>query len=79
MNLTKKQFSQLFEEQGFNVQKTMPVENMPLLYKFKFFRHYNHKNFNEKKEREEGYLLSQVGRIIQMLLIFSQVSFAISM
>ena len=69
MNLRHGELKQFFEEGGFIVKKIRPVENMPLFYKFKFFRANSHKQFNESLGRKEGYLLSPLGRMLQGLLI----------
>jgi len=69
LNLKKNEFRRLFEENGFVVEKMYPVENMPILYKFKFFRSKNHKIFNENIARKEGYLLSRFGNILQGVLM----------
>jgi len=69
MNLTKKEFASLFEENGFDVLNIYPVENMPILYKFRFFRFKSHKNFNENISRSEGYRLSFIGKILQKFLM----------
>ena len=67
LNLKKKEFVNLFEKQGFEVMKVFSVENMPILYKFKFFRANSHKIFNENKARSEGYKLSFLGNLIQKI------------
>tara|TARA_B100001057_G_C22866175_1_gene956561 strand:- start:1055 stop:1849 length:795 start_codon:yes stop_codon:yes gene_type:complete len=69
MNLTKKEFINLFKNAGFLIDSVSSVENMPILYKFKFFRAYSHKNFNENKARAEGYQLSWLGKIFQKSLM----------
>lgn len=69
MNLKQKEFAKLFSDEGFEIKKIIPVENMPLLYKFKFFRAKAHKEFNEKLGRRDGYLLSPIGSLIQKTLI----------
>lgn len=69
MNLTRREFTSSFTRNGFEVEKVIPVENMPILYKFSFFRTKTHKEFNENKAREEGYQLSKFGQIIQNMLM----------
>ena len=69
MNLTKKEFTQIFIKHGFAIQKIYPVENMPFLYKFSFFRSKKQKIFNENVARVEGYQLSILGNILQKILI----------
>ena len=49
--------------------KVFSAENMPFLYKFKFFRENSHKIFNENKSRSEGYKLSFFGNLIQKILL----------
>ena len=34
MNLTRFEFKKLFEDAGFTIKSIVPVENMPILYKF---------------------------------------------
>jgi len=69
MNLTLKEFKSLFERSGFFIEETYPVQNMPILYKFKFFRAASHKLFNENKARSEGYQLSSIGQYVQKSLM----------
>lgn len=69
MNIKKNEFLTLFENAGFKIDQFFTVENMPILYKFKFFRSSGHKEFNETLGRKEGYILSPVGSIIQRNLI----------
>ena len=68
LNLKKKEFINLFQSNRFKILKVFSVQNMPFLYKFKFFRSSNHKKFDENKARIEGYKLSVSGNIIQNLL-----------
>jgi len=42
---------------------------MPFLYKFKFFRSQDQKNFNENIARIGGYKLSLIRNILQSFLI----------
>lgn len=69
MNLTKNEFVNLFSNNGFFIEKVFPVENMPFLYKFSFFRAKNQKEFNESVGRRDGYQLSFSGKCIQKILI----------
>lgn len=69
MNLTYSEFKNLFRNAGFNVASIVPVENMPLLYKFAFFRDQKHKIFNENIARVEGYKLSWFGQVLQDILM----------
>jgi len=69
MNLTRSEFKQEFEKVGFNIDSIVPVENMPILYKFSFFRARNHKQFNENIARVEGYQLSWIGQWCQRFLM----------
>ena len=69
INLTKKESSALFTAVGFKIKASYPVENMPFLYKFRFFRTKTHKVFDESKGRVEGYQLSWLGRRIQKFLM----------
>lgn len=69
MNLTRNEFSSLFESAGFEVENIFAVTNMPFLYKFRFFRARNHKTFDEYKARIEGYRLSLFGNFLQNILM----------
>lgn len=69
LNLTRSEYENLFRRAGFMVEKTFPVENMPILYKFALFRSRLHKIFDESLARKEGYLLSPLGSIIQRSLM----------
>lgn len=70
MNLTMKEYSALFRRVGFQVEALVPVENMPILYKFTLFRAQGHKYFDESKGRAEGYKLSPLGQFIQKGLMW---------
>ena len=65
LNLKKKEFIQLLKQHGFSINKVYNVQNMPFLYKFKFFRAKDQKKFDENKARSEGYKFSLVGKILQ--------------
>ena len=69
MNITRNEFLTLFKNARFKTTHFFTVENMPILYKFKFFRASGHKEFNETLGRKEGYRLSPVGSIAQRILI----------
>lgn len=69
MNLTRGEYETLFAGAGFIVEAVYPVENMPILYKFAFFRAPSHKMFDENKARKEGYRLSWFGRALQNFLM----------
>ena len=69
MNLTKNEFSSLFTRNGFEVENIFPVENMPILYKFSFFRAKSHKIFNENIARSDGYQLSFIGQLLQNFIM----------
>ncbi len=69
LNLTKKEFTKLLSDSGFRVKELHLVVNMPLLYKFRIFRHKDHKEFNENLERKEGYRLSFLGNLFYKILI----------
>jgi len=69
MNLTRAEFEQAFKQEGFIIDSIAPVENMPILYKFAFFRASNHKQFNENIARAEGYRLSWFGQRLQNILM----------
>ena len=59
----------IFLNNGFIIEKVFPVENMPFLYKFSFFRAKNQKEFNETVGRRDGYQLSFFGKCLQKILI----------
>ena len=69
MNLSKNEFLSIFKDNGFEIENIYPVENMPILYKFPFFRAKSHKEFNENIARSEGYKLSLLGQILQNFLM----------
>jgi len=69
INLTRREFTELFEQVGFVVESLSPVENMPILYKFSFFRASSHKVFDENRARAEGYRLSGLGHLLQRALM----------
>ena len=69
LNLTRKEFTSVFEKAGFAINNVFAVENMPILYKFSFFRAGSHKIFNENIARSEGYKLSILGKILQRILM----------
>ena len=69
MNLTRSEFIQLFVKFGFHIVSISPVENMPILYRFSFFRSSNHKLFDENLVRSEGYCLSWLGKMLQYILM----------
>lgn len=70
MNLTRSEFKRAFETAGFSIESVVPVENMPILYKFSFFRANTHKIFDENIARAEGYKLSKFGQLCQNLLMY---------
>ena len=69
MNLSRNEFERLFSQARFDVQNLYPVENMPFLYKFEFFRSTGHQRFDENKARVEGYRLSWFGQRLQNILM----------
>ena len=69
MNLTRSEYKKLFTRAGFVIDFIGPVENMPILYKFAFFRSPDHKEFDENKARKEGYRLSWFGQRLQNILM----------
>lgn len=68
MNLKCRELVTIFENAGFHVKKIIPVENMPLLYKFALFRSKAHRDFDEGLGRKRGYQLSHSGRVIHRSL-----------
>ena len=69
MNLNKKEYGKLFTRAGFVVDSILPVENMPVLYKFRFFRSSGHIEFDENLARAEGYRLSWFRQKLQDFLM----------
>ncbi|MDH3348298.1 MAG: class I SAM-dependent methyltransferase [Desulfobulbaceae bacterium] len=69
MNLTRSEYENLFTKCGFIIDFIGPVQNMPILYKFRLFRSSSHKKFNENKARTEGYRLSWLGQLVQNFLM----------
>lgn len=69
INLRLSELVDLFKRVGFCVESAYPVENMPIFYKFRFFRSKEHKDFNENLARKEGYRLSPFGYAAQKLLM----------
>ena len=69
LNLTRREFLSLFERAGFVIDTVSPVENMPILYRFSYFRSHSHKVFDENKARAEGYCLSALGQVLQKYLM----------
>ncbi|MGE4526880.1 MAG: class I SAM-dependent methyltransferase [Rhodospirillaceae bacterium] len=69
MNLTRREFEAVFRRAGFAIERVMPVENMPILYKFAFFRAAGHKVMDEHVARKEGYRLSWFGQRVQNFLM----------
>lgn len=64
LNLTRREWEHVLLRNGFGVEKMDYVVNMPILYKFKCFRHIDHKIFDEHKGRREGYLLNLPGELL---------------
>jgi len=69
MNLTRQECEKLFASAGFVVESVSPVENMPILYKFRIFRSVRHQRFDENRARTEGYRLSWLGQRLQKFLM----------
>jgi len=69
LNLTRSEFEKLFARAGFRIEYVAPVENMPILYKFRFFRASAHKKFDENRARAEGYRLSWLGSLLQGVMM----------
>lgn len=69
LNLTRAEFIDLFRRAGFEILGAYPVENMPILYKFAFFRARSHRVFDENKARKEGYKLGCIGGFLQKTLM----------
>lgn len=69
MNLTRSEYENLFTRAGFAINFIGPVENMPILYKYAFFRSTEHEQFDENKARAEGYRLSWLGQRLQNIFM----------
>jgi len=68
INLTYNEIDNIFKNSGFEVLKIYTTDNMPLLYKIKFFRNKSQKEFNENIARRDGYSLNIFGRYITNIL-----------
>ena len=69
LNLNEVEISNYLRTAGFKVESFFHVENMPILYKFRFFRNKRHKVFDENLGRCDGYKLNPIGGLIQNFLI----------
>ncbi len=69
MNLTRIELEQCFQKAGFIVDSTVPVENMPIFFKFSCFQARSRKTFDENIARAEGYNLSWLGQRLQNILM----------
>lgn len=69
INLSKGDIKNILTQTGFNIEKLYHVNNMPILFKFKYFRHHSQKTFNESLGREYGYKLNMLGEILHKALI----------
>lgn len=67
-NYTVAEFRKMLAQAGFEVERVDYMENMPLFYKFRMFRHPEHKVFDERLGRAEGYKLSWLADKIQRFL-----------
>ena len=63
-NFTIRDLTELFSKSNFEIISIAKEFNMPFLFKFKIFRHFNQKNFNEKSGRNQGYKLNLIGNLI---------------
>ena len=68
INLTYEEVAKVVENAGFEVTRIYEIENMPLLYKIKLFRHQSHKIFDENLARTDGYVLNSLGQYITNFL-----------
>ncbi|MEE9250005.1 MAG: methyltransferase domain-containing protein [Alphaproteobacteria bacterium] len=69
INYTESELIDMFSSNGFSVEHVYFVENMPFLFKFRFFRADSQHNFSETKGRAEGYKLSALGNAVQNTLM----------
>ncbi|BFR50083.1 class I SAM-dependent methyltransferase [Nitratidesulfovibrio sp. HK-II] len=69
LNLSEAEFRAALVSNGFTVDSMHYVVNMPVLYKFRFFRHATHKTFDEHKMRLEGCRLNLLGALLQSFLL----------
>jgi len=67
-NYTVSEFHKLLTNAEFVVERIDYMENMPLFYKFRIFRHADHKEFDERKGRAEGYKLNWLADKAQRFL-----------
>lgn len=65
VNYSRREFADALAAAGFALERMEYVENMPFLYKFKIFRHAEHRRFDEHRARGEGYRLSPLGQLLQ--------------
>lgn len=68
INLKPSEIKEIIERSGFKVSSISAVENMPLLYKYRFFRNRAHKDFDEVLARRDGYRLSVLGSCLNWFL-----------
>lgn len=64
INLSKKEIELQLKKGGFSPIDMKYVENMPILYKFTLCRHPDHRVFNEKLGRREGYKLNAFASLL---------------
>jgi SAM-dependent methyltransferase len=69
INLRKKEIKLQLEKGGFSLIDIKYVENMPILYKFTLCRHSDHRIFNEKLGRQEGYKLNALSSLLHRISI----------
>ena len=67
-NYSENEYRKLLLKAGFEIERMEYCENMPLLYKFKIFRHSAHKEFNEQRGRADGYRLNWLADKAQRFL-----------
>ena len=70
INLKNKELHNILEKNSFANEKFYYVQNMPLIYKFSFFRHTSQKKFDESMARKKGYRLNILGTFLQKILMY---------
>lgn len=68
-NYTKDEWVRMVSDCRFAIEEIYFVENMPFLYKFRFFRKRSQKQFDENRARSEGYQFSLLGNALQKTLV----------
>lgn len=68
LNCTARELRAMCTKAGFEIQSQRREENMPLLYRSSWLRHYSHRDITERRSRVDGYRLSLLGRAMTRAL-----------